>query len=120
MKLKLLVLLPVFLLGACVTPPTPLYHWGEYEPMLLKQHQEPDSMAVADKIELLNTDIITAQEKGLMIAPGFYAHLGYLYFQVGDIGAGETAFQREKELFPESTHFVDGLLERSRTARGQQ
>lgn len=118
--MKLLVLLPVVLLGACVTPPTPLYYWGEYEPLLLKQHQEPDSMAVADKIILLNNDIILAQENGLKVAPGFYAHLGYLYFQDGDIGAGETAFLREKELFPEATHFVDGLLERSRAARGQQ
>jgi hypothetical protein len=108
------------LLSACVTQPPPLYYWGEYEPLLLKQHQEPGSLTVADKIELLNTDIVKAQEKGLNIPPGFYAHLGYLYFQQGDTQAGETAFLHEKQLFPESTHFIEGLLERRRTTGGEE
>ncbi len=81
---------------------------------MLQEHQEPGSLTPADKIEKLNADIVKAQENGQLIPPGFYAHLGYLYFAIDDVVAGEQAFSREMELFPESRHFVEGLLNRAR------
>ena len=120
MKLLITSLVLLISLSACVTPQPTLYYWGEYEALLLQDHQEPGALTAGDKIERLNADIIKAQENGQNIPPGFYAHLGYLYFSIGDTNAGEQAFAREKDLFPESSHFIDGLLYRHRAAEESQ
>lgn len=101
------VLLSILLVG-CATPE--LYHWGSYENTLYKSFKEGGSFTVEEQIDLLQKDIDTAQSKELKVAPGVFAQLGYLYFQVGDNSAAKNAFQTESRLFPESKKFMDRLI----------
>jgi hypothetical protein len=43
------------------------------------------------------------------IPPGFHAHLGNLYFQLGKIDLARQEFETEKRLFPESTALVNRM-----------
>lgn len=42
--------------------------------------------------------------------PGWHAHLGYLYYQVGKSDQARQELMTEKAEFPESAVFVDRLL----------
>ena len=44
------------------------------------------------------------------VPPGFHAHLGYLYYQLGKADAARQELQTEKAEFPESAVFMDRLL----------
>ena len=42
--------------------------------------------------------------------PGWHAHLGYLYFELGKSDQARQEFETEKANFPESAVFMDRLL----------
>jgi hypothetical protein len=46
------------------------------------------------------------------VPPGYHAHLGYLYYQSGKADQALQSFETEKQLFPESTRFMDLLISR--------
>jgi hypothetical protein len=46
------------------------------------------------------------------VPPGYHAHLGFLYFQVGKPDQALQSLQTEKALFPESTVYMDRLIAR--------
>ncbi len=101
----------VFLSTGCSSG-GPIYQWGSYEQLLYDMYENPGKAAPGRQIEALNRDIERATAKGKRIAPGVHGHLGYLYFAQGRVDAAAQEFALEKELFPESSHFVDGILER--------
>lgn len=95
----------------CTPTPQPLYRWGVYEDVVY------DTYAVggADpntQILQLSEDIVRTQAAGKRVPPGAHAHLGYLYAATGQPDLAAEQFQLEKELFPESSTFVDGMLAR--------
>jgi hypothetical protein len=90
--------------------PGPLYHWGHYEPLVYEMYAHPGKAEPAEQIDKLTEDIATAQSKGRPVPPGVHAHLGYMYLQQGNARAAEEQFEIEKQLFPESTVFMDRLL----------
>ena len=54
--------------------------------------------------------IETAPSDGLLVPPGAHAHLGMLYFESGNPDQGMAHFLQEKALFPESTAYIDFLI----------
>ena len=42
--------------------------------------------------------------------PGWHAHLGYLYYQIGKLDQAQQEFLTEKGEFPESGVFMDRML----------
>jgi hypothetical protein len=44
------------------------------------------------------------------LPPGFHAHLGNLYYQMGKSDLALQEFQKEKAQFPESAVFMDRLI----------
>jgi hypothetical protein len=99
------------LISACAQP-TPLYRWGEYEPLVYDMYMRPGKADPATQIAKLNEDIERTNAEGLHVAPGVHAHLGYLYYGQGQLDAAYEQFTLEKTLFPESTVFIDGVLGR--------
>ena len=65
-------------------------------------------------VEKLSRDIGEAQTKGESVPPGVHLHLGYMYFLQGNATAACRELETEKQLFPESTVFVDRLLAKMR------
>lgn len=104
------LLATVMLLAGCANKN--IYYWGEYETLLLDMYRTPNAAPPALQIEQINQDIATAQEKSKRVPPGVYAHLGYMHALNGNDDQAMSAFEQEKALFPESAHFIDGMIAR--------
>ncbi|MEK6628676.1 MAG: DUF4810 domain-containing protein [Bdellovibrionota bacterium] len=105
-----IIILSLFLaiLSSCVSPTK--YYWGEYENILYTQSQEPGRATPEYQIEKLQSDIQIAASKGKPLPPGFYAHLGYQYLQIGKAGDARKYFTAEKMAFPESTVLMNRFI----------
>ena len=104
-------LLSIVFMG-CASAPDDLYYWGSYEDALYDMYLKPGNASLTDQILRMEEQIEQAAAKGKPVPPGVHSHLGYLYINDGDYGAAVIHFQREKENFPESTDFIDGILRR--------
>lgn len=103
--MKLLLLL---ILTGCASPS--IYYWGHYEELLYTQYQTPGAAGPEDQIVKLEEDIQIAKSKNQPLPPGFYAHLGYQYLQIGKGDEARRSFEAEKTQFPESTVLMDRFL----------
>lgn len=96
------------------TQTSTIYRWGSYEQVLYDMYMRPGKTDTDTQIVKLNEDIERTNAEGKRVPPGVHAHLGFLYYQQGLVEAAYEEFTTEKFLFPESTVFVDGVLERMR------
>jgi hypothetical protein len=96
------------LLAGCAQPT--LYRWGHYEALVYAAYAAPGTMPAERQIELLERDYQEARAANQPVPPGFHAHLGYLYYQIGRLDQARQAFETEKANFPESRVFMDRLL----------
>jgi hypothetical protein len=70
----------------------------------------PGKVPPERQAELMEADFQNARSHNQAVPPGFHAHLGYLYFQLGKADAAREEFETEKAQFPESAVFMDRLL----------
>ena len=112
MRVPVPVLLALGALTGCA--PRPLYHWGHYEDLVYQMYTAPGKAEPAVQVEKLSRDIGEAQTKGESVPPGVHLHLGYMYFLQGNATAACRELETEKQLFRESTVFVDRLLAKMR------
>lgn len=110
--MRLGMLMACLLVSACQNT-TNLYYWGEYEQLVYDMYHKPGSATPEVQIDKLSLDIEKANNSGQNLPPGVYAHLGLMYAAVGNMPAAESAFTAEKNLFPESAVFIDGMLKRA-------
>lgn len=97
----------IALTSGCATAPQTLYNWGSYQNQLyasLKADTSPDKQI----LEMEKT--LQTRKSDQPMAPGFHAHLGMLYGDVGRRAEMCEQFKTEKQLFPESAQFMDFLL----------
>jgi hypothetical protein len=99
--------LSVLLLG-CSTPT--LYSWGHYEERIYASYVTPPTMSPEAQVAELEQDYQKARAENKRMPPGFHAHLGYMYFQLGKLDQARRELESEKTEFPESAVFVDRLL----------
>ncbi|WP_339847609.1 DUF4810 domain-containing protein [uncultured Halopseudomonas sp.] len=99
----------VCLLGACAPVSPPLYYWGNYQPVLY-QHHKNGVTNYDPQISAMEAIVARAQAQGQSVPPGLHAHLGMLYFNTGRESEAQEQFALEKQLFPESGHFVDYVM----------
>jgi hypothetical protein len=107
-------LLLVSLVSGCAQPKT-LYNWGNYQSQLyarFKADTSPDKQ-IQDMEKTLQT-----RKSDQSMAPGFHAHLGLLYGEVGRRADMCEQFKTEKQLFPESAQFMDFLLAKAEPKAG--
>ena len=102
--------LALLLLTGCAAPS--LYSWGHYEAIVYATYAKPGAVPPERQIELLEQDYQKARSENQPVPPGFHAHLGYLYFQLGRVDEARREFETEKATFPESAVFMDRLLAR--------
>lgn len=104
-----LVVVLVMLTG-CAAPT--LYSWGQYEAVVYATYAKPGAVPPERQIEVLEQDYQKARSENKPVPPGFHAHLGYLYYQIGRLDEARREFETEKARFPESAVFMDRLLTR--------
>lgn len=105
-------LLALFMFG-CAQPT--LYSWGRYEELIYASYAAPGKVSPELQIEKLEEDYQKARAVNKPVPPGFHAHLGYLYFQVGKLDQARQELETEKAQFPESAVFIDRLLDNLKT-----
>jgi hypothetical protein len=98
-------------MSACVSDKS-LYLWGHYEDSVYGLCHGAGTFDLAQDVQVLAQEIDRARVEGHRVAPGLHAHLGYLYYVSGNTGAAVQHFNAEKELYPESATFIDGMLRR--------
>ena len=99
-------------LGGCTQRTPQLYHWGSYERLLYDTHASPGKADPGTQVAKLTEDIGRAEGTGSHVPPGVHAHLGYLYYTQGQPDLAAEQFLIERELFPESAVFIDGIVAR--------
>ncbi|MDR1850459.1 MAG: DUF4810 domain-containing protein [Zoogloeaceae bacterium] len=100
----------VVYLSGCASSQQALYAWGSYETQVYAYLQEGKSPEA--QIEALERDQEKIEASGKTALPGFYAHLGMLYANVGNDAKAIACFVTEKTRFPEATPFMDFLLKK--------
>jgi hypothetical protein len=100
------------LLTGCASPR--LYSWGHYESNLYTAYSAPDKMPPERQVEIMQADFQKARASNRSVPPGWHAHLGCLYYQLGNTDAARQEFEAEKKLFPESAVLMDRMLARSK------
>jgi len=103
-----LVIGAALLLAGCSTPT--LYSWGSYEDLVYTMYAKPGAAPPEMQVAKLEEDFQKARSANKPVPPGFHAHLGYLYFQLGKCDQARQEFETEKHQFPESAVFMDRLL----------
>ncbi len=106
----LLLILVTFLITGCAT--NQIYYWGDYQDLLYTQYQEPGKATPEYQIEKMQADVQKARGENKPLPPGFYAHLGYQYLQLGKSGEARQSFETEKKLFPESAVLMDRFIKK--------
>ena len=109
--LPVVLIVPIVFIS-CAGSPKNLYFWGDYEDAVYDMYLEPGKSSLTDEILRLEAQIQQAADHGKSVPPGLHAHLGYLYANDGDYNTAVIHFNREKEKFPESIDFIDGILRR--------
>ena len=89
----------------------PLYSWGSYEEQVFAYLTGESRGAQVAALERDKARIIA---RGGAFPPGFNAHLGMLYAEIGDITRATAFFEAEKALFPEAAVYMNFILERLR------
>ena len=87
---------------------------GVYEPLVYEMYAKPGKADPGTQVAKLSEDILRTQAEGKRVPPGVHAHLGYMYFLLGNTEAAYQAFVTEREMFPESATFINGMLQRLR------
>jgi hypothetical protein len=107
-----LVLTVALLAAGCTESEAPLYRWGNYESLIYNMYVNPGEAEPGVQIAKLSEDIQRTNAEGKRIPPGIHAHLGYMYYTQGNQGEALQEFALERELYPESAVFIDGMLSR--------
>jgi len=89
-----------------------LYDWGPYEASVYALCHDFTDEDLLAQIEALNAHVEGLRAEDRLPAPGVHSHLGYLEYLAGNADAAARNFEAEKDLYPESTVFIDGLLRR--------
>jgi len=100
----------LMLLTGCATRPT-LYSWGNYEDVIYASYSSKSDFPAEKQIEILEQDYQLARSQNKHVPPGWHAHLGYLYYEIGKTDQAQQELMTEKREFPESSTFVDRLLQ---------
>lgn len=100
----------MLLSGCAANNPPPLYQWTGYQPAVydyLKGGKAPQ-----EQIDALEKSLQEIRSKAHTPPPGFHAQLGMLYANVGNDTQAMQEFEAEKELFPESSTYMDFLMKK--------
>ena len=95
-----------------------LYQWSGYERSVAHVCLSAGLVDVDREIAEITELIDRAAERSRRVPPGAHAHLGYLYYLKGNIAGAVAGLEAEKEAYPESAVFVDGLLSRIKQREG--
>jgi hypothetical protein len=108
-QVKLLAAVSACLFTGCAAAPPTIYSWGSYEQVIYASYLSPHDVPAEKQVEILEKDYQVARSTNKRVPPGWHAHLGTLYYQLGKVDQARQELLTEKAEFPESAAFVDRL-----------
>jgi hypothetical protein len=96
-------------LSGCATKPNSLYQWGGYQSNV-DAYFRTDKLSPDAQTQAMEEDLKKIKANGGVVPPGYYAHLGLLYGQQGNLDRFAEHVQAEKRQYAESETFMDFLL----------
>ena len=112
MRAKVITFIMLMAFGALGCAPSTKYHWGNYENSLYRYYKNPSQ--VEEMAEAL-AKIIEKGEQDGKVPPGLYAEYGYFLFITGNTKEAVTYFEKEKNIWPESSVLMDKMIETTKT-----
>jgi hypothetical protein len=100
-----------FTVAGCASPQL-IYAWGSYQPSLY-QYLKGDGTEVTKQIGVLESELQKTRDSGKKVPPGLHGHLALLYNLAGDASSAQRHLENERRLFPESSVYIDRLLQNS-------
>ena len=111
-KISFLILLAAMVIAGCTGEKPLLYQWGSYQEQIYAMYSDTGKVSIEEQLTNLEQDYQLARAADKPVPPGYHAHIGYLYFQLGKADQALQSFETEKALFPESTIYMDRLIAR--------
>jgi hypothetical protein len=88
-----------------------MYNYGDYSASYYKHKKQatPETrQALMVSMEKAINDV--NKSKSGRVSPGMFANLGYMYLENGANQKAISLFEKEKETYPESTHFMERII----------
>jgi len=106
--------------SGCVTQQKPLYTYKDYSNSYYKSAKTSSEESYLKLQASMEKAIESAGEsRSGRVPPGMYANLGYLYLKRGEANKALTLFEKEKKTYPESSHFMDRIIQKTEQAEGE-
>lgn len=115
-----LLVAAIALMTGCASKPTALYNYDGYSQSYYAYKKSPSEDSLAALIKVIEEDIENVNESvSQRVPPGLYAKLGYLYLKSGDKKKAVALFEKEKALYPESSKFMNTLINKVEVSQGE-
>lgn len=89
-----------------------MYQWGHYDDSVAAMYATGSGYDPAAEVARLVEEVEQTEHRGKLVPPGVRAHIGFLLCESGNAERGISYLQAEKNAFPESAVFVDGMIAR--------
>jgi hypothetical protein len=94
-------------LSGCAAPSQ--YYWGDYSNTLYHFKKTPSDESLLKHQQVLENIIEESKKRNLVVPPGVYAELGYIYLKQNKNPLAIQYFKMEKEIYPESALLMHRL-----------
>lgn len=118
-KNVVLLLALVFLFTGCARK-QPMYYFGNSSSALYAHKKEPTDETFMQMKQSLEDVIEHSELKGIEIAPGTFANIGYLDLLENKPDQAIAYFKKEKQLYPEATIFMDRMIQKVEAQTGEE
>ena len=120
-KIVLSIIGICLLFSGCANTSKPLYNYGNYNETYYayKKNLNKESM-VALQMSIEEAIKNAGESSSGRVPPGMYANLGYIYLKSGENSKAIANFEKEKQLYPEASHFMDRIIKKSKLSQGEK
>ncbi|HSG88737.1 MAG TPA: DUF4810 domain-containing protein [Pseudomonadales bacterium] len=96
--------------GGCETISPAGYFWGDHARTYYAYEKAPSEQTLAAHVKELERILMESEERGLKAPPGINAELGYFRSKADGDTDATAQYEREMQLYPESSAFLQRLL----------
>jgi len=95
-----------------------MYEWGHYDKWLYENYKHPktDEELYVKLSALISRYESRKNPKTKPLAPGLYAEYGFLLMRRGETERAIHYYEKEKELWPEATVFMNSMIQTAKIA----
>ena len=102
-------------LAAAGCAPQKMYYFGNYSNTLYSFEKNQNGESLLKHKQEIETVITESELRNLPVPPGIYAELGYLNLKSNNSKEAIRLFQAESQLYPESRHLMDRLIQSAKS-----